>query len=365
MRISVVTKIPSPYQVELFDAVSREPGIDLEVAYVRARDADRAWSDPRLDHRAWFLDSDASQISRCIAQSDLAVFGWYRDPRVMRLLASRARAKLPWAFWGERPGFRYKGLIGTTYRRWRLRALWRDERVPIWGIGHWANEGYCREFGNARSYFHVPYVSNLKPFFEISKPPRRVETILFSGSLIARKGIDTLCEAFTGLDRGLGVRLRVLGGGPLESKLRQKYAGDPRIEFLGFRDWQALADAYRGSQLLCAPSLYDGWGLIVAEAMAAGMPVIGSSQMGSAREMIDQDRTGWLVTPGEVETLRRSLANAIALSGERLGAMQEACRLRAREYDVQAGVRRFLHAASETLREWQAAGRSLVHQPAP
>ncbi len=361
MKVVVLTKIPSPYQVELFDGIAARNEVELQVAYLLARDADRAWSNQRRNHRAAFLDTDLGEIRESIRSADLVVFSWYRDARVIDLLTERARSGAPWCFWGERPGFTHKGMLGLIYRRWRLRSLWRDSRVPIWGIGHWANEGYRKEFG-ARRYFHVPYVSNLRPFFEIDrKPSQGVQTILFSGSLIPRKGIEHLCEAFMRLDRRPRARLVVLGTGPLESSLRHKCRDDTRIQFLGFRDWDGLAEVYKNADVLFAPSTYDGWGLIVAEAMAAGIPVVASSEMGSSREMIEDGITGWFVAPGDVEGILESLKNVLDLPPTRIDEMRDKCRAKARDYDLQAGVHRFLHAAAESVSGWQRADHLVAH----
>jgi glycosyltransferase involved in cell wall biosynthesis len=354
MKLAILTKIPSPYQVELFDAVSMFPGVELSIIYVRSRDPDRNWGDRRLHHRALFLEDDPQRASSVIESSDLAVFSWYRHPLAADLMAQRARSNRPWCFWGERPGFRHKGLLGRTYRRWRLWSLWRDPRVSIWGIGHWAIEGYRREFG-ARSYFHVPYVSDLSAFFAIEqRPATQPRTILFSGSLIERKGIADLCAAFSRIsDRHPGSSLLILGAGPMEHELRMTYGMQKHIQFLGFSDWDTLASTYRRADLLCAPSHYDGWGLIVAEAMAAGLPVIASTEMGSAREMVVEGKTGWLVPPSDIAALESSIDAALGETPANIATMRALCRLQARDYDVARGAAKVIAAAEGSLQQWE------------
>ena len=357
MKLTVITKIPSPYQVELFDRVSRRE--DLRVIYLRRRDSDRQWNDRTLGHSASYVeDGDHATLASAVRDADATIFGWYRDPVVMRLLRARAAGGKPWAFWGERPGFNHPGLAGRTFRRLRLWRLWRDRRVPIWGIGHWAIEGYRAEFGSKRAYFHVPYTSNLSPFAAIAASGGKggARTFLFSGSLIERKGVVELCAAFEAFARQHpGVKLRLLGGGALDSSLKDRYGANAAFEFLGFKDWDGLAAAYAGADVLCAPSRYDGWGLIVAEAMAAGIPVIGTRTTGSAREMIEEGVNGWSVATPSPEALREKLEQAYALPAESLRAMGEAGRSTAREYDVTAGEGRFIAAARKTIDGWNPA----------
>lgn len=355
MKIAVVTKIPSPYQIELFDAVHASPhGLQLSVAYVRRRDPDRSWADRRLQHEALFLDAGGS-ASEWIDRADLAVFSWYRDPGVRALIARRAASGKPWAFWGERPGFRNKGLLGMGYRRWRLWPLWRDARVPIWGIGRWAIEGYRQEFGAARPYFHVPYVSDLSAFFALPEaPPAARKTVVYSGSLTERKGVRELVQAFDAVSRRRSdVQLRILGSGPLEAELRRKLSGNAAASFVGFQDWDQVAAHYAEADLLCAPSHHDGWGLIVPEAMAAGMPVVASTAVGSAREMVAEGETGWLVPPRDAAALAAKIDLALSLDGAALARMRARCREAARDYTVAAGVERFAAAARASVGHWR------------
>jgi glycosyltransferase involved in cell wall biosynthesis len=352
MNLAIVTKIPSPYQVELFDEIAKDGDTELSVIYLRRKDPDRSWSPRSLAHAALFLDEGDYRLARdAVLRSDLAVFSWYRDSKVSDLLAARASEGGPWCFWGERPGFKHPGLLGRTYRRARLWRLWLDDRVPIWGIGHWAIDAYKREFGSRRQFFHVPYVSNLEPFFGLSDRVRSAQrTVLFSGSLIPRKGIEDLCKAFRRLaTRRPGIRLQVLGSGPLEGALKREFLACPQIEFLGFRDWDGLASAYANADILCAPSHYDGWGLIVPEAMASGIPVVASNTMGSALEMVVEGETGWFVSPGDIDALERVLESAMDSSEMTLNRMAHACRDVAGRYDVRPGARNLLASAEKSV----------------
>jgi glycosyltransferase involved in cell wall biosynthesis len=357
MKVIVVTKIPSPYQVELFNALAARHDIELRVLYVRRGDSDRKWKPRTLEHIAGFLEDARCDGQPELEQSDLVVFSWYQSDKVKALIERRAGSGRPWSFWAEPPGFRSKGLLGRAYRRWHLRHLARDRRVSIWGIGHWAVEGWRREFGSARHYFHVPYVSQLSRFFQISKASDRSRrTLLFSGSLIERKGILELCEAFAMIAQAHpSWTLRVVGSGDLEPSLHKMYGRHRQIEFKGFQDWDELADSYRGAEVLCAPSRYDGWGLVVPEAMASAMPVIASTDMGAARELVAPGRTGWLVAPRDVNGLRETLSTALALAPEVLAALGQRGRELAGAYDVPAGVERFETAAARSLHDWSHA----------
>ena len=128
---------------------------------------------------------------------DLVVFSGYHPPTVRSLVSNRISASKPWAFWGERPGFHLPLWLGRQYRSLVFPQL-ADKRAAIWEIGRWAVEAYHRENGADRPYFNVPYCSRLDRYFAIDRsravrPPSR---IVFSGSLIRRKGVDLLRPLF-------------------------------------------------------------------------------------------------------------------------------------------------------------------------
>ena len=238
-----------------------------------------------------------------------------------------------------------------------LHELYTHERVPIWGIGHWAIDGYKAEFGMRRPYYHVPYTSDLSRFYSISRRPYSSNSaaILFSGSFIERKGVMELCEAFLRIASGMpGVSLHLLGSGPLEGTLRKMTRVSDRVRFLGFYDWDNLQQAYANADILCAPSRYDGWGLIVLEGLASGMPVIASSSVGSANEVIKEGENGWLVAARNPKSLESSLRTALLLSPQEMSRIRRNCRASAEPYCIDAGANRFLIAAEETLEHWQA-----------
>ncbi len=280
-KILVITHIPSPYQVELFDALTRHDLHSVQVAYLHETTANRSWKVSGLQHDHLFLNGGDSKFAAAEAQlasADLVIFNYYQDPQLLRLLKVRAKTGKAWCFWGERPGYHGFDCLGTLYRKWKLAAL-HSSNISIWGIGRWAVERYCREFGPNRKYFNVPYYSNLNRFTPIrngSDSHDKAIKFLYSGSLIYRKGVDLLALAFSRLaDEFSHIQLDLVGEGPLRPKLeRQLLKHQARVHFWGFRSWQELPKFYCGSDVLCVPSRYDGWGLVVPEGLAAGLPVI-------------------------------------------------------------------------------------------
>lgn len=128
------------------------------------------------------------------------------------------------------------------------------------------------------------------------------------GRLAMEKGHAFLLDALAGLD---GVQLLVVGDGPERSALetRARSLGlDRRVRFLGVREDAlsvlSLADA-------CAlPSLYEGFGIVVLEAMALGVPVV-ASRAGGLPEVIRDGETGLLVPPADPAALAAALRSVL------------------------------------------------------
>lgn len=357
--VVVLTHLPSPYQVEFFDAIASQSGIRLHVVYLHRTSPDRRWTFRGVAHEATFLDApnlDHRWTRKLFQSADLVVINYYRESSANSLFKARVDTGLPWCFWGERPGFRTKGVTGYAVRRWTLRWLHRSQ-APIWGIGQFAVDGYRAEFGSHRPYINIPYFSNLQRFHQTaldrsSNRPERI--ILFSGALTHRKGVDLLARAIVDVgSRHPALRLHVLGDGKLRQKMERTLAPvRQQVEFLGFRDWAALPTAYKDADILCVPSRYDGWGLIVPEGLAAGLPVIASDRMGAAREFLVDGHNGWIVPAGDSDALRNALEGAVSLSPDSLAEMSDAARASVEEHSLASGARRFAAAARDVMSGW-------------
>ena len=342
VRVFVLTDCPSPYQVELFNEIEAQGECTLEVGYLRSRDPERQWKSGELRHAC-------VELSRARA-ADLVVFNYYRHANAERLIDERVASGGPWCFWGERPGFRQTGWAGRLLRRWKLAKL-HASAAPIWGIGKFAVDGYRVEFGGQRAYFNLPYFSDLERFEVPAREEKRARTFLFSGSLIARKGVDLVARAFVRLAREVAnVRLRIVGDGELRELLvRMLRPVSERVEFVGFRDWEELPGEYAAADVLCVPSRYDGWGLVVPEGLAAGLPVIATDRMGSALEFVESGKNGWLIRAGDEEALLAAMREAAVMP---LGEMRCRARESVREHTLRNGAARFVEYGQRVVSQW-------------
>ena len=120
-------------------------------------------------------------------------------------------------------------------------------------------------------------------------------SVLFAGRLSPEKGVLELVEAADGLP------LVVAGDGPL----RDRVPGA-----LGFVPHEELERLYARAAVVACPSYREGFGVVCAEAMAHGKPVVASA-VGGLLDLVADGETGILVPPGDVDALRKALARLL------------------------------------------------------
>ncbi|WP_353661129.1 glycosyltransferase family 4 protein [Hydrogenimonas sp. SS33] len=121
---------------------------------------------------------------------------------------------------------------------------------------------------------------------------------LFVGRMIPLKNIELLVTAFLGnFENDPHTRLRIVGGGELFEPLKKKYGHHENIDFLGPRHGKELVETYHTSHVLVLPSDREQWGLVVNEALAAGLPVIASDRVGAIYDLIENRGTGFVFDP--------------------------------------------------------------------
>lgn len=126
--------------------------------------------------------------------------------------------------------------------------------------------------------------------------PSEATVFLYVGRLEPHKGLQELLDAFSRLPAEDGpVSLLLVGDGSLREMLDRAMSADPRIRWPGRLSGTALWDAYAAADVFVLPSRFEPWGLVVNEAMAAGLPVIASDRVGCVDDLVRPGETGLLV----------------------------------------------------------------------
>ncbi|MEU2233728.1 glycosyltransferase [Streptomyces vietnamensis] len=188
------------------------------------------------------------------------------------------------------------------------------------------------------------------------------EHLLFLGRLAETKGVRLLMAAWDEIaaDGGVGVPLVLAGAGPLEREVTAWAAGRDDVRYAGLYDPAEVRKAVARSVAVLAPSMArETFGLVVAEAMAAGVPAVAAGHGGFV-ELVEDGVTGLLHRPGEPASLA-SCIRRITAEPDRNQEMGRAARRRYEQgFSPAVGLERLLEEYRTAI-----AGRSGGGHSAP
>lgn len=149
----------------------------------------------------------------------------------------------------------------------------------------------------------VPNGVDLEKFNAISVEKKRYGRILYAGRLESHKRVDTLILAYKQLKmRYKDIELIIVGTGLQEQYLKGLAKGLEDVTFYAPMPYESLIELAKSSWIFVLPSIREGQGIVLLEAMAAGTPPIAVQAEGSAvGDVITDNHNGLLVSPGEIE----------------------------------------------------------------
>lgn len=146
----------------------------------------------------------------------------------------------------------------------------------------------------------------------VAPRPDTGQVIVACGRLVEQKGYPYLLRAFAEAARDRDVWLWILGEGPLKgtlTELAETLGIGERVKFLGFQD---DPHAYmRAADVFVLSSLWEGFGNVIVEAMAAGAPVVSTCCPHGPGEIIEHDVNGLLVPPRDEAALSKALLRVL------------------------------------------------------
>jgi glycosyltransferase involved in cell wall biosynthesis len=326
----VVTNIPTPYRVPLFNLLDRKlraAGWELEVVFGSRGNRRRRWriAPEAYGFRHHFLEGRNVPLAR---ERILNTYGGLtrrlkeREPAgiictgysagTMAAARYARRAGIPLAIWS-----------GTT-ESVQERAWWR-RRQRRWLVGK--SNAFLAYGTEARQYLVALGAPAERVFIawntvDTSRfdrlagahTPDRYEPLrlLTVGYLERRKRVDRAIRAVAAaVERGLDIVLDIAGEGSERAAL-ERLARDcgvaDRVRFLGYRDYDALQAAYAGAHAFLFTTGRDIWGLVLVEAMAAGLPCLASIRAGATRDLVLEDETGYAVDFDDTDAVVDRLA---------------------------------------------------------
>jgi glycosyltransferase involved in cell wall biosynthesis len=373
MRLALIVSHPIQYYVPLYQLLAQRNDLSIKVFFTwhpgTVAVADRgfqrsiAWDipltngydfecvpnnarDPGTHH--FFGLRNQSLIERVMKWKPDAVHitGWAWASHLNALRAFHKR-RIPTLFRGD------SHLLDEPQKNLR----WLSKKALLTQIFKWpaaflvtgsANRNYYRAFDVAEErLFSCTHSVDVKRF---SKPNDAYEceaakwrrnlnicqdacVVLFAGKFEAKKKPLELMKAVASLGNPKIVMVMV-GGGKLQQQVDEIAASAPDMfRILPFQNQSKMPIVYRLGDLFVLPSAYDEtWGLAVNEALASNRPVLVSSRVGCAADVIDAS-CGWVFDAGDPTALTRAL-DKMCRDRQTLSQMNQAAGNRAKLFDI-------------------------------
>ncbi len=280
--------------------------------------------DPHPLH--WTLDGRPvlRAVQRLLEQRPLdAVLGFGNEaallPRLLKERGVRFGYIATWlscrmALARERSGRGLRGLFLRAANRRLVVAPYRAAEI-LFANSEFTKRELVEVLGCDPARIRVTYPGVRELFHLIPRErPRRIERLVFFGRLVREKGVgDALAALGRVASEGRSFTLCVLGSGDVEPvrALARAHGLEERVEFLPHQGDERLCAELARAQLAILPSHSESFGLSIAEAQAAGLPVVAYAA-GSVPEVVEPGKSAWLVPPGDTDALARAISAALA-----------------------------------------------------
>lgn len=350
IKVALVTNIPAPYRVPVFERLAQHEGCELHLVYCSGSEPDRAWQVKEGAYQQHFLkerfvsvrgrfihvNPDVGAVLRQIG-ADVVVTTGYNPTHLL-------------AFWHAwRTGVPHVAMTdGTARSEAGLSMVHRLLRRMVLGASKafvGPSEGsfaLFAQYGVQRARMFKSHLCADNAAFEaLTPPPVKEYDFLFSGRFVAIKNPGFAIEVARGAAQRLGrrVSLAFMGAGEMEGALRDQarsVADEVDVRFLGFAQQHELPARYTAARVFLFPTSWDPWGVVANEACAAGVPVVVTPEAGAANELV-QDGINGLIRPLSLDVWVDACAGLLA-DPARAAAMGEAGRLAVKAYSYDAAA---------------------------
>ncbi|MES2821986.1 MAG: glycosyltransferase [Pseudomonadota bacterium] len=311
IRVAVVTNIPTPYRLPVFEILAAMPDITLKVIYCSEREPDRDWDLTSTAYEAKYLNERFYTVGDKFVHANPEVFAALRSFKPDVVVGTGFNPTHLFAFlYAKISGCMFVPMTDGTLKseqvlspvhRWIRRRIYRQAKAFI-AASDGGFDLYDSYGVNPTAIFKSHLCTNNAAFAGESAVQKKYD-LIFSGRFGELKNPLFALEVakLAALQSGRKLSLAFLGAGPLEpemSKLASQYAEWVETHFLGFAKQAELPAIYKTARLMLFPTLADVWGVVANESLAAGVPVIVSPVAGCVPELVRHGQSG-LVVPLE------------------------------------------------------------------
>lgn len=326
MKLALVVDHPSPHMRDLLETLSASSHFITKTFYLTDKNPDRHWSHDLHRGELVIMNGKGLSGARTFVPRSLALISELKafEPDLVSISADyfvpsiqvltywlRANNWL-WFLYNEHPRVTRGGALQRIFKAVMLRSL-----KPACGALSIGSKGlyiYRDIIGPGKPVFASAYYRRLDPLLQILRPARRPGAplrVVYFGRLLSLKRLDLIIEVLGSLDPG-SVTLDIYGDGPELAALQKLASMSPgKVTFRPWVRWEELPSILKGYDCLVFASETEGWGMMLAEAMAAGLCVIARETIGSA-DLVRNGENGILLSDAAFKTELRVTLGGLA-----------------------------------------------------
>jgi glycosyltransferase involved in cell wall biosynthesis len=357
--VVLITNIPTPYRVPLFGAVAsmlESQGIRLHVVFCEKTYARRQFQlNPEsfpfryeIIHGGTRTNDSDPEKTQFLYSGLFSCLNRIRPDHI--IVSGFSRASLYTLIWKLVMGTSFSIWSGTIPERGRKSGLLRrlSRKVLVRFTDNFIAYGslaasYLESIGAPVDSIHLATNTVDTDFFQKQSALERnaIETgikttsepihFLFTGYLVQRKEPETILEAAQLLkERGVDFRITFVGDGPLKQELMDRVSTsqlNTHVFFAGYVQTDKLPTYLAQADVFLFQTGFDIWGLVLNEAMAAGLPAIASVHAGATPDLVVEGLTGFQIDYRNTVQLADCMAECINMGRDNLRKMGEKARL--------------------------------------
>jgi len=340
-KIVLLHNILTPHIIPLFERLDKKRELEMKFFFASGSESNRLWKEEVRDKFDYKI---LPKIAIEFREKDL--FTYFINPTVLFELIRfnpEVIVSAGWDIFAYQIAFFYAKLFRKKFILWsgstKYEPSWRRtiSKPLVWLMIKGADA--CIAYGTRAKEYLISLGANPKKIFiayntidvdffkkEIEKLRKNRERIkenigiktskiiLYVGQLIERKGLVYLIKAFKKLREEMSdVGLLIVGYGQQEKELKElvKNKKIKDVYFYGGASWPEVAKFYAISDIFVLPSLEEVWGLVINEAMAAGLPIITTDRVGASIDLVKEGRNGAVAKSSNTHDLFLTMKNIL------------------------------------------------------
>lgn len=369
MKVLLLTNIPTPYRIPFFNAIDgllQEKGHEFKVVFAAKAYARRKWQLESTDFnfKSEFLEAaeikgkteenltfsyrGIGKIIRKEKPSHVVVSGFSRGTLRVFLLSFFLRFTL--ILWtGTVASAKPESFLKRTYRKLILR------KVSHFITYSQASKSYLQQLGAKAANISVALNTVDTDFFKTETerikqtlPSHEGIKLTYVGYLSARKNVQVLLELVQDLLPAYpDIQLTIIGSGPEMENLQawtETKGLAAQIEFAGYKQKHEIPAYFAQTDIFLFQTNEDIWGLVLNEAMAAGLACVASPNAVSARELIVPAVNGYCIDFEQKQEAKRCISELIDSPELRIKIGREAQRIMQQEASLSTSAQTFVEA---------------------